>query len=255
MPIIDYNYNSHALMHPTTVKVVLPAEKRPQKTMYFLHGAISDAKNCLDNVDFQKYSDEYQTAFVLPSCGNMFYIDHGPAFGNYGKFVGKELVDVTRQSFGLPKDREDTAIAGFSMGGYGALRNGLKYYQNFGYIITFSAACVYEPSIGNLDDGEFGYFKKNLFDKVFGEKSKPGPFSENYRYLIEKAVQNKTFIPKIYMACGLDEEIFSQNEEFSAYLDSMGVMHEYVKNHGEHNWKLWSRQIEPALQWFMKDDL
>lgn len=255
MAIIDFNYKSHALMHPTTVKVVLPDRKKAGKTMYFLHGAISDAQNCLDNMDVQEYADRYEMAFVIPSCGNTFYIDHGPAFGNYGKFVGSELVDVTRNEFGFSRYREDTAIAGFSMGGYGAIRNGLKYSNNYGYIIGMSAACVYEPSIYLIDDSKFAYFKEKLFDSVFQEKAVPGEFSENYRYLIKRAKEKGKRIPKIYLACGIEEELVTIDDEFSEFLRENKIEHVYIKEHGEHDWKLWSRLIEPAIRWFVQDDL
>ena len=42
--------------------------------------------------------------------------------------------------FPLSHKKEDTFIAGLSMGGFGALRNGLKYYDTFGYIAALSAA-------------------------------------------------------------------------------------------------------------------
>lgn len=254
MAVIDYNYMSHALMHPTTVKVVLPENKKAEKSLYFLHGAMCDGKNCLDNVDMQLLADKYNMAIVIPDGGNAFYIDHGAAFGNYGKFVGRELVDMTRHEFSLPKNREDTAIAGFSMGGYGALRNGLKYNKYFGYIIALSPACLFEPSADKLADTRFAYFKEHLFDRVFKDRALKETCPENYRYLIEKAKEEKLFIPKIYLTCGLDEELLMLADELSDFLKEKGVLHEYIKQRGSHNWNLWSTQIEPAVQWFLKDD-
>lgn len=254
MSIVDFNYMSHSLLHPTTVKVVLPEERKPEKIIYFLHGIMSDAKNCLDNVNMQSIADRYGVGIIIPDCGNSFYVDHGPAFGNYGKFVGSELVDVTRNEFGFSKNREDTAIAGFSMGGFGAIRNGVKYAKNYGYIIAMSPACLYEPSACKMSETRFSYFKEMLFDKVLKEKAVPGEFSENYRYLIQKAVEKKKVIPKIYMTCGLDEELLDIADEFSTFLKAMAIDHEYIKEPGNHDWSLWSRQIEPAIRWFLKDD-
>lgn len=254
MAVTDYNYMSHALMHPTTVKVVLPDNHKAERTLYFLHGAMCDAKNCLDNVDMQLIADKYKLAVIIPNGGNAFYIDHGVAFGNYGKFVGSELVDMTRNEFELSKNREDTAIAGFSMGGYGAIRNGLKYNKYFGYIIALSPACLFEPSSDKLADTRFAYFKENLFDRVFQERLLNGACTENYRYLIEKAKEKQLFIPKIYLACGKDEELLVLVDEFSEFLKEKDIPHEYIKQKGVHNWNLWSTQIEPAVQWFLRDD-
>ncbi|MFR6273864.1 MAG: hypothetical protein ACLUL2_10230 [Blautia sp.] len=53
-------------------------------------------------------------------------MDHPEAANNYGKFVGKELVEMTRKMFPLSRKREDTFIGGLSTGGAGALLSGLK---------------------------------------------------------------------------------------------------------------------------------
>ena len=47
---------------------------------------------------------------------------------------------MSRRMFPLSHRREDTFHAGFSMGGFGAIRNGLKYYDTFGYIAVLSGA-------------------------------------------------------------------------------------------------------------------
>ena len=91
MAIIDYNFMSQSLMHPTTVKLVMPCNNKPEYVMIFLHGVLSDANNCVSNMDVQGMADRYKVAFIIPSCGNSFYIDHGVAFGNDGKFVGTAI--------------------------------------------------------------------------------------------------------------------------------------------------------------------
>ena len=69
-------------------------------------------------------------------------------------YVGKELVEMTRKMFPLSEKREDTYIGGISMGGYGALYNGMKYRDTFSKVAAFSPACdpylmlVKEPGPG-----------------------------------------------------------------------------------------------------------
>ena len=67
----------------------------------------------------------------MPAGENSFYVDDEARGHLYGEFIGCELVEHTRQLFHLSEKREDTFIAGLSMGGYGAIRNGLKYHQTF----------------------------------------------------------------------------------------------------------------------------
>ena len=56
----------------------------------------------------------------MPSGENKFYVDNEKSHEYYSKFIGEELVDVTRRLFPLSKQKQDTFIAGLSMGGYGA---------------------------------------------------------------------------------------------------------------------------------------
>lgn len=48
---------------------------------------------------------------------------------NYGDFIGRELVELTRKIFPLSHKREDTFIGGLSMGGYGAIPNGIEIFM------------------------------------------------------------------------------------------------------------------------------
>lgn len=77
---------------------------------------------------------------VMPSGDNAFYVDQPKGHNNYGEYIGQELVRLTRKMFPLSRKREDTFIGGLSMGGYGALRNGLKYSDTFGAVIALSGA-------------------------------------------------------------------------------------------------------------------
>lgn len=252
MAILDFNYMSQALFHPTTVKVVLPENKKPEKTMYFLHGSLCDAKNCLDNIDMQMYANKYNMAIIIPDCGNFFYIDHGVAFGNYGKFVGNELIFVTRKEFDLSDKAENTIIAGFSMGGYGAIRNGLKYHKNFGYIIAMSPACLFEPSANKLKDTKFAYYKRVFFDEVFEHRGMEAKCDENYRYLIDEKIEKGVKLPKIYLSCGIEEDLLKVSDEFSVYLKEKNVDFVYKNEYGDHNYDLWNSNLCDALKWCME---
>ena len=70
----------------------------------------------------------------MPSGENKFYVDNPVSNEMYGTFIGKELVDFTRRSFPLSRNREDTYIGGLSMGGFGSIVNGLQNPETFGAV-------------------------------------------------------------------------------------------------------------------------
>ena len=92
----------------------------------------------------------------MPSVGNSFYLDE-PEGMAYFTFLTEELPDYLEHIFPLSKKREETFIGGLSMGGYGAIQNGLKYSDVFGHIIGCSPAMI----IGDLN-------KDNLIATVTG---------------------------------------------------------------------------------------
>ena len=61
----------------------------------------------------------------MPSGDNSFYIDQLLPNQEYGKFIGQELVEITRRAFPLAHKREETILAGLSMGGFGLYLYGL----------------------------------------------------------------------------------------------------------------------------------
>ena len=108
-------------------------------TLYLLHGSYGD---CLDwslRTGIERYAQDKGIAVVMPSGENSSYINmaHGE---KYLDFIGKELPEFMTKMFPLSKKKEDTYIAGLSMGGYGAYRVGLEFPETFGYIASLSGA-------------------------------------------------------------------------------------------------------------------
>ena len=139
MAIIEVNFISQCLMRTVTFNAIIPADKfgpqaaaqqKPFKTLYLLHG-------------IQAWAEANDLAVIMPSGENRFYLDDEKSGERYGEFIGRELVEFTRKLFPLSDRREDTFIAGLSMGGYGALRNGLKYAETFGCVAGLSSALIY----------------------------------------------------------------------------------------------------------------
>ena len=150
MAIIEVNFISKCLMRVVTFNAIIPvdkfgpqaenAEQKPLKTLYLLHGIFGNYTDWVNGTRIQAWAEANDLAVIMPSGENRFYLDDEKSGELYGEFIGKELVEFTRKLFPLSDKREDTFIAGLSMGGYGAIRNGLKYAENFGCVIGLSAA-------------------------------------------------------------------------------------------------------------------
>ena len=164
MVLFRGDIKSKCLQRRTSISVILPADNihflndteeivpKPYKTLYLLHGLYGSDDIFLANTSVQKFAEDNGIAIVIPCGDNSFYIDNEKSHAYYGEYVGCELLDITRNIFPLSDKREDTFIAGFSMGGYGAIRNGLKYYENFSKIGMISAALITDDIVNYTDN-------------------------------------------------------------------------------------------------------
>ena len=119
-----------------------PAYRRPTKTIYLLNGYSNSSTEWLLGGNIRFMADRFNLAMILPNGENSFYTN-GPGTGRrFGDYIGIDLVNFTRERFGLSDKREDTFIGGISMGGYGALRNGFAYPDTFSKIIAMSPAYI-----------------------------------------------------------------------------------------------------------------
>ena len=80
-------------------------------------------------------------ALVVVTGDRSFYVDKPEWGDNYGKFIGEELVEITRSLLPLSRKKEDTFIGGISMGGFGALINGF-----ITAILSVKLPCCRRPS-------------------------------------------------------------------------------------------------------------
>lgn len=260
MALIQVNYLSECLMRTVPVNVILPVDKltfpgmpkreeKPYKTLYLLHGIFGNYTDWVSGTKIQRWAEEKDLAVVMPSGDNMFYVDQEESHNFYGEFIGKELVDMTRKMFPLSRKREDTYIAGLSMGGYGALRNGLKYSETFGCIASLSGAMVVDHIAERTDDVPFFIDSRSFARSIFGDLDKAEESDKNPKWLVKKLKEEGKNIPRIYLTCGLQDSLLEANREMRDFLKEQGADVTYVEGEGAHEWDFWNRSIKDVLEW------
>lgn len=260
MAFIQVNLLSKALMRTVPVNVILPVdrllppgvpqrENKPYKTLYLLHGVFGNYTDWVCGTRIQRFAEEHDLAVVMPSGDNAFYVDQ-PAGGNfYGEFVGRELVELTRKMFPLSQAREDTFIGGLSMGGYGAMRNGLKYSDTFGSIVCLSGALHVEEMASRTQEGEFFLGSKSFAEACFGDLSKLMGSDKDPKALIKKLKAHGSPLPRIYMACGTEDDLLPVNKDMVKFLEKEGLEYKYEEGPGGHDWDFWDTYIKKAIEW------
>lgn len=260
MAYAQVNFYSKTLNRNTTFQAVLPFDnpkgpvhesyQRPTCSLYLLSGFTGDDLDWLHYAGIRLLAERYNIAVFMPASSNSFYLDDEEKGELFGEFVGKELVEYTRRLFPISDKREHTWIGGLSMGGFGALRNGLKYGDTFSRIIALSSAIItyriHGKTEGSVDGHPIQYFQR-----VFGDLQNVLGSDKDPEFLIKERKASGGLLPDIYLACGTEDFLLDVNRRFRDFLVKENYPHTYVEGPGDHNWEYWTQAIHEALQWAM----
>jgi S-formylglutathione hydrolase FrmB len=248
-------------MRTVDIRAIIPTDKmvfgqkkdeepgKKYKTLYLLHGVFGSCSDWINGTRIESWAQDKNLAVIMPSGENKFYVDNPYSGDNFGQFIGEDLVSFTRKTFPLSDKREDTFIGGLSMGGYGALRNGLKYNDTFGCIVALSSALILENAIKSSYDDPSPIGNRHYMESVFGDIDKLEGSDKDYYALIKGLVKDKKDIPEIYMACGTEDMLYVPNVKYHEFLEQNKVKHEFVTGPGVHDWIFWDTYIKKALDW------
>lgn len=124
------------------------------------------------------------------------------------------------------------AIAGLSMGGYGALRLGAKYAERFCAISAHSA--ITEVT------GMRSFLEEPLADYLTC-----APEQELSALHWMRAHRDR--LPPVRFDCGLSDELLEPNRRLHRALQANAIAHEYDEHPGGHAWSYWSQQLRQTL--------
>jgi len=159
----------------------------------------------------------------------------------------QELIPDVEKRFRASSDAGSRAIAGLSMGGYGALKFGVKYPQQFVFVASMSgalgAASWTESDLKGLE------FIWRSLQSVYGPESSPTRAANDlgrlYRDLPAASVAS---LPYIYLDCGTEDQLLQVNRDFVAILMTRKIPHEYRQLPGTHSWTYWDSQVQEVLR-------
>jgi S-formylglutathione hydrolase FrmB len=139
----------------------------------------------------------------------------------------QEILPLVDTKFRTLADRRHRLLEGFSMGGFGAGRLGMRYHDQFGAISMLASGPLQATLTRNDGPALNADLRILLLQRLFG--------GDQTRFLRESprgmalvygdAVRAGT---KMRIAIGGDDFTRSANEEFSRYLVSLNILHEFI---------------------------
>lgn len=258
MAFMELKFFSETLGMQTSVYVVMPQKSTngeigvtrgnfgtesegKYKCLYLLHGLSDDHTIWLRRTSIERYADAKGICVVMPDGDTSFYTDM-----KYGKkyytFIAKELPRIICQFYNVSDKREDNYIAGLSMGGYGALKIGLRNCNYFCAAAGLSAVTDMERRKHNTP---------HLMVPIFGEELIV-PEEDHLFTLVEKKAQDP-YKPRIYMGVGTDDTLYGENVRLKEAFAANGYDITYRESKGDHNWAFWDEYIQYVLDWMLAE--
>lgn len=263
MALMNVTYFSQALAGQNEFLLVLPNDvppfmaemnphyQRPMKTLVLLHGYNGGTSDWITGSSIQELAVQYNLAVIMPNGRNSFYLDREPTGEQFAAFVGDEVLNYARKTFGLSAKAEDTFIGGYSMGGFGALRTGLAFSQNYSKIAALSSALIIHQLKGMKPEDQNPMANFAYYANVFGDLQTAEERDCNPEVLVREKLAAGEKLPEIFMACGTEDFLIEPNRAFRDFLKEKGVSHTYHESAGMHNWKFWNEYLEPAIAWMV----
>ena len=124
-------------------------------------------------------------------------------------------------------------IAGLSMGGFGALRNGAKYPQRFTAFAGHSSITAVEQMALFVEEDLSAYRHDpdalSVLATMLGQRESLRPFRFD---------------------CGVDDLLIEHNRPLAHALTEAGVSFEYAEYPGGHEWPYWQTHIAESFKFF-----
>lgn len=267
MAYFNVEFFSQTLNRSVRCGVLLPTDqgayleetdKKRFPTLYLLHGMTGSQESWNGMETLWDLMQRYRMAVVMPNGENSFYCD-SPLTGNYyGTFIGGELVDFTRNSFPLSDRREDTFIGGLSMGGFGAIVNGLRNPETFGAITAFSSALIKSLILRADEEEGLDFFTRIQYQSMFGlDRIEDFEGSDcDYEALARKLAQSGGDKPAIYMDCGTEDvSLYQANTAFKDLLLELGYQVVWDSRPGGHDYAFWNDSLKKAAEFLPVEKL
>ncbi|MBQ6352212.1 MAG: hypothetical protein IJJ28_02965 [Lentisphaeria bacterium] len=252
MAFMNCRFRSAELKKEVEVNVVYPISGgTPKQVLYLLHGIAGDASCWMRRTSIERYALARKIAVIMPDGACSFYTDavHGAA--RYWSYISEELPELAGTIFKLPKGRDQTFVAGLSMGGYGALKLGLRLGERFAAVGALSAATDIRRRFRSENPE-----RRALIKQIFGTASRLAADGNVLFVLAKDAVASGKKLPKIISFCGTEDPIIAENRRFGALLERLKYpdFHFYERP-GVHNWDFWDAYIPEVLDFLISGKL
>lgn len=252
--VSNFRLMSSALNAERSVNVILPMDyqqsTRRYPVLYLLHGLGDDHTAWSFMTNISAYASRYGLIIVMPDAGRSWYVNSAadPA-AKFEDMIIKDLIPYVDSHYRTLPLRRARAVAGLSMGGYGAMYLGLKHAARFAAIGAFSGALAIshgDPMPIAANASPASRKQTDEINAIFGPAASEARKERDPFELLEKVPAGQ--MPLLYIACGGQDFLLKHNRDFVDLLSSKKIPYEYREvSPRVHSWDFWDDQIDIFL--------
>jgi S-formylglutathione hydrolase FrmB len=226
-------------------EVVLPigyaAGRQRYPVLYLLHGWQGDETDWIKLSHLTELAASYRLIIVTPRAENSWYVNSATNPTNrYFDYILDDLIEDVDSQYRSIADAQHRAIAGLSMGGYGALLFGLRRPALFGFAASISGAFSGPSGIEEV----MPQLKPSI-DQAYGSSGSATRKENDLDSLI--AAADPSTVPYLFLACGTVDPLLPANRHLVAELSEYKLRYEYHEFPGAHTWSFWDNSLPSML--------
>ncbi|WP_341220714.1 alpha/beta hydrolase [Polaribacter atrinae] len=153
---------------------------------------------------------------------------------DFEKWIVEDVPNAIVALIPQANEQSKLCIAGSSMGGFGALRLGIKYNDKFSAVSGLSSITVVE--------------QMKLF--VYEELSAYNQDKKENKSVFETILKHQDKLPPFRFDCGKDDLLIEGNRKLHQQLNDLKIDHIYKENQGKHEWVYWETHIKETILFF-----
>ena len=233
-------------------RVLLPDDYgqalRRYPVLYLLHGLEGDYRDWTTRANLARHAAGLPLVIVTPDAGNGWYTNSaGEPAAKFEDYVLVDLIADVERKYDVIRSRYGRAIAGLSMGGFGAVKMALKRPNLFFFAASFSGAhpVARDPDFGSRFGKEF-----ERMQQIFGPADSETRRANDVYLLASKA--SHAAVPYFYLDCGTGDFLLHANRELAATFERAKIAYEYHEYPGGHSWNYWDARIQDVLPLLMR---
>jgi len=243
--MIDVTFHAVSLNRDMQYRVLLPAHIAPgQKlpVLYLLHGGGGGFHDWSNYSGVARYA-ELGLILVMPEGNSSYYTnsaDHPQ--DRYEDYIVHDLVADVEQRLPAASGLTHRAIAGVSMGGFGAVVLALKHPELFVFAGGMSSALDVPSRPFSIK--RVGQYRQH--SSIFGPWGSQGRRASDPFVLARSA--DPAQVPYIFLTCGNQEGLLATNKKFADLLQQRHFAYEFHTAHGGHDWNQWDRNLPDLMK-------